>query len=274
MTGELLVLDPDATAEATVDPAVLLRREKVARGQRWRARARLIAIAALAVVTVLALIAWFSPLFRVGTVRVKGLDAERRAAVQKIGNGQKGRSMWMVDTGTIARRVDAVAGVSDVHVTTKWPSTVVISARGLQPVAYAATADGQVALVDAEGRVVQLATEVPGDLVRLDGATLDAAVGSKAPQEFRDALAVAGAMSKRLTSHVVSVRTDQSSGVTLVLDGSGEVVIGDAEHLPTKLRSVETMLSGRVVLACLERIDVRVPSAPTVTRNRKCTGNG
>lgn len=267
-----LQVEADADPVHAIDPRVRARKDSVEDIERRRRRRRRLVRFGIPASILAVLLVLVSPLASIRTVTVKGLSGERYTDVVEVARKEKGRPAILVDSGAVKRRIDAIPGISDVEVTVQWPWAMTVVATGLEPVAYAATSSGGVAGIDAEGRVVELFDAVPDDLVRLEGATVDNAVGSSAPDEFLDALAVAGALSPRLISNVTAVRTDRKTGVNLDLEPSGYVVVGSTEDLADKLRAAETLLSGKVVLDCLDRVDVRVPTAATVTRDPKCTG--
>ena len=53
--------------------------------------------------------------------------------------------------------------------------------------------------------------------------------------------------------------------INLLLTGGGRANLGDSSELGPKLQAFETVMA-RVDLGCLDTVDVRVPSAPVVTR--------
>jgi len=92
----------------------------------WRGYRLWTAVGVL-VVTVLVVLAWFTPVLSVRTVRVDGLAAVSEEEVRTRLEIPDGRSMLRIDTTAIAQRVAAIPKVRSVRVQRKFPSTVLVS---------------------------------------------------------------------------------------------------------------------------------------------------
>jgi hypothetical protein len=97
------------------------------------------------------------------------------------------------------------------------------------------------------------------------------------PVEYTDLARDVLAQLRPITSEAVNGLSVGASGaVTLVArvpGGSSEAVLalGGHEDLPAKAIALESVLSGTVELACLERVDVSVPTRVTIQRSGGCT---
>ncbi len=114
----------------------------------WRGYRLWTAVGVL-VVTVLVVLAWFTPVLSVRTVRVDGLAAVSEEEVRARLEIPDGRSMLRIDTTAIAQRVAAIPKVRSVRVQRKFPSTVLVSVVERTPVVYLESPDGA-HLIDAE----------------------------------------------------------------------------------------------------------------------------
>ncbi|MFE3546706.1 cell division protein FtsQ/DivIB [Nocardia sp. NPDC059177] len=114
----------------------------------WRGY-RLWTAVGLVAVTVLVLLAWFTPVLSVRTVRIDGLSAVPQEEVRSRLEIPDGRSMLRIDTNSIAQRVAAIPKVRSVRVQRKFPSTVLVTVVERTPVVYAESPDGA-HLIDAE----------------------------------------------------------------------------------------------------------------------------
>lgn len=258
--------------EPEVDTRLLERRLDVEREDRLKGRKKLLVIVGILAVVVAAAVAVLTPIIGISTIEIVGIEGPGREAIKEAVEPERGKAAFWVDEAVIENRVEAIPGIADVQVVVGWPSTLTVNARPLVPVAYAATLDGRVASIDAEGTVLEIGDAVPQEIVRLENAAVPAAVGEKVPDEFLESLDVAESLTRRLTAYVVSIAMTKPTGLVLRLDPVGEVIFGDTSDLELKVRATETLLSGKVVLGCLSRIDVRVPTAATITRDKKCTG--
>ncbi|WP_278265556.1 FtsQ-type POTRA domain-containing protein [Nocardia sp. AG03] len=114
----------------------------------WRGY-RLWTAVGLVAVTVLALLAWFTPALSVRTVRIDGLSVVTQDEVRSRLEIPDGRSMLRIDTNSIAQRVAAIPKVRSVRVQRKFPSTVLVTVVERTPVVYVESPDGA-HLIDAE----------------------------------------------------------------------------------------------------------------------------
>ncbi|MGW5574271.1 cell division protein FtsQ/DivIB [Nocardia thailandica] len=132
---------------------------------------RLWSVVAVAAVTVLVALAWFTPLLSVRTVRIEGLAAVPEAEVRTRLEIPDGRSMLRIDTDAIAQRVAAIPKVRSVRVQRVFPSTVRVTVAERTAVLYFDSPQGT-HLVDGDGvefaiepaplGVPKLLTERPG----------------------------------------------------------------------------------------------------------------
>lgn len=249
-----------------VDPRMRSRRIEVQRHAGRRRLRRVLAVAgtlgALAAVYGLAR----SPVLDVDHVRATGGEHTGAAAVATAAAIERGEPMLTLDTGAVARRVEALPWVDEARIERRWPGTVRISVTERTPAAVVPLGEDRSALVDLTGRVLDVGQEPPADLVRVSGLQRRPDAGESLGREGRDALAVVGALGERLPGGVVEVTTDLEAGLAL----GGRVRFGTVDDLEDKVVAVETVLAD-VDLACLGVLDVRVPSNPVLTRIDSCS---
>jgi hypothetical protein len=124
------------------------------------------------------------------------------------------------------------------------------------------------ALVDGDGRVLELDPEPAPGYLLLANVPLPGPAGSTLDASAADALAVAVAMPSSLRPKVSTVAAG-GDGVVLRLVAGGVVRLGPATDLGPKLRAADTVLT-EVDMADLCAVDVRVASAPSLTRGKSC----
>ena len=125
-----------------------------------------------------------------------------------------------------------------------------------------------VALIDADGRVLDHRSTVPSDVAVVEGRAWQAEPGGWIGEAALPALDVAALLPSNLGANVASIH-DDGSGLRLVLFGGGVVELGHATDLDRKFLSTLTLLM-RVDQRCVDRIDVRAPSVPVLTRLDGC----
>lgn len=256
----------------SMDPRVQARRIEV---MRLRGRRRLRLLLALAVGSAIALVAWWtilhSPWFDVDTVTVQGIDRTSPADVIAAAEINVGQPLLNLETSAAEQAIAALPWIATVDATTNLGGDVSFVVTERVPVAAVPGADGWL-VVDADGRVLEHRAVVPTDVTVVEGRAWHAEPGGWVGEGALPALDVAALLPANLRSIVASVRSD-GAGLQLVLFGGGLVDLGDAADLDQKFLSTLTLLM-RVDLDCLDRIDVRAPRVPVLTRLDACPYSG
>jgi cell division protein FtsQ len=201
-----------------------------------RRRTALVVVAATVAVAVLAtwLVA-FSSVFGARSVEVRGTRLLTAAQVREAAHISHGTPLVRIDTVAISRRVQRLAEVASAHVSTSFPSTVVITVTERRPVGYV-RASGRTVLVDRTGtryRTVATAGGLPRFVVP-GGPTGRATAQAVA--------AVAAALPPAVRREVRSIEALSPSAITLVLTRSRVVRWGSAARTPDKARLLPTLL--------------------------------
>ena len=170
-----------------------------------------------------------------------------------------------LDLGAAAEEIVSLPWVAQVTVERSWPGTVEYRIEEWAPVAVVATADGTLCFVGPERHLLGPAGVRPANLVELRGVTAGTSPGEGVAAEAADAVEVAAAMPPDLAEVLPVLSVDGAGELALGRSGGGVVQLGDADRVEEKLVAVRTVLEG-ADLACLERLDVRVPTAPVIVR--------
>ena len=252
----------------SMDPRVQARRIEV---MRVRGRRRLKLLLALMIATALALGAWWtllhSPWFDVDALTVQGVERTDPAEVIAAADIAVGEPLLNIETSAAERAIAALPWIATVDAATDLGGDVSFVVTERVPVAAVPGADGWL-VVDADGRVLEHRAAVPTDVTVVEGRAWNAEPGGWIGEGALPALDVAALLPANLRSTVASVRSD-GGGLHLVLFGGGVVELGDATELDQKFLSTLTLLM-RVDLDCLDRIDVRAPRVPVLTRLDGC----
>lgn len=261
------------SAPPGVDPRIVFRRVAVLRSAGRRRLRRLIAALSVLTIVALAVGATRTPLLDVDRVEVAGTVETDPAAVLAAGGAAglaPGAAMVGLDAAAARRSVAALPWVRDVAIERHWPGTVriVVDERVAVAVVAVAVAAGLAPewdLVAGDGSIVERSAVRPLGLVELLGAQpVDGMLDAP------DALVVAAALPTSVRAAVSGVTAGAEPGtVDLLLADGGRVELGTVTDLPAKLVAVATVLE-QVDLTCLGELDVRVPSAPTLTREASC----
>lgn len=290
---------PRPGGRPAIDPRLRARRVAVARAQ---GRRRLRIFLAAAMVVCLAGAGWLavqSPLLDVDRVAVRGTDHLSAGEVQRAAGVEHRDALLLVDGGAVARRVERLPWAGEVSVGRRLPGTLVIEVTERRPVAWVRTvppagaggADesaasgagptggagsaagvgsagaapaGPVALLDAEGRVLDVVPRPPDGLGELRGVGRVPEPGRFVGRGAAVLRAVAG-LPAGLRAEVASARLHKGRAVVRFRSGpgappAGEVRFGDLVDLPAKVAAAVAVLDrldGRVAY-----LDVSVPGAP------------
>ena len=245
-------------------------RRKAILAARVRRRRRILgwALAALALAAGVAYLVR-TPLFGLSAVRVEGTQAVARDEVLAASQVRIGEPYLGLDLAAIRARVGALPRVAAVRVTRDYPSSLRIAVTERPAVASVSTG-GIYWLVAADGTVLDSAGQRPTDLPYVAGVPLPAGVaaGSRLPPgtELANALTALGGMDRRLEREVAGVNARTLDSLEFTLEDGTRVQYGLAVDQPAKDAAVLLVRrtlkrEGREA----QRIDVRNPSAPTVT---------
>jgi cell division protein FtsQ len=170
-----------------------------------------------------------------------------------------------VDVSATERAVARLPWVNRADVRRKWPGTMIIEITERVAVAAAPAAGGGWAVLDAAGRVLEIAVTEGGvapELPVLEGVQTGAA--GEVVEDEAGSLRVLARLPAEVAGTVRAVAADGGE-VVLRLDGGGEVRFGEAAQIDEKVLALVTVLD-QVDLASLARLDVSIPGSPVLTR--------
>jgi cell division protein FtsQ len=258
-----------ASRRPTADRRIAERRKAII-AARVRRRRRVLGWA-LAGIALAAGVAYLirTPLFGLSAVRVDGVSALERADVLAASRVRVGEPYLGLDLDAIGSRVAALPRVAAVRVTRDYPSSLRIVVTERPPVA-SVSQRGRYWLVAADGTVLDAAAGRPVGLPYVAGVPLPAGVraGSRLPpgNELANALTALGGMRPELKRQVVGVRARTLDSLEFTLRDGTRVLYGLAVDQPAKDTAVLLVRRElRRERREAQRIDVRNPSAPTVT---------
>jgi cell division protein FtsQ len=267
----------DTSAPSPIDPRIRDRRVAVTRAEGRRRLRILLTAVSIASLIGIAWLAVQSPLLAVDAIAVKGTARESQAAVQAAAGVHTGSALLFVDTGAVARRVEALPWVAQAKVERHLPNGLTITVVERLPVAWARRPVppgsplgtlGAVVLVDRFGRVLGDEPAAPAGLPELigmvnvpdRGSRIEPAAPAGAVAQLPDALrAQTGSVVRRRGQAVLQLH-QPPFGAKPAAD---EVRLGNLDEIAAK---------GAAALAVLDQlgrdgshvryVDVRVPGAP------------
>lgn len=229
-------------------------------GERARLRRRhaaapwLAALAGAAVLGILAVVVYATPVLGVRRVEVRGNVIVSADQVRSVAAVPDGAPLASLDLGAIGGRVGSLAPVRQVRVGRSWPSTVVITVTERNAVAALPAAGGAFRLIDPTGVVFQTVPARPAGLAVL-------VLPNPGPDDpgTRAGLSVLAALTGELRGGLVRLVVTAPTRISLELVGDRTVMWGDATDNEAK---------ATVATALLKRpgktIDVSAPSVVTV----------
>lgn len=251
----------------TVAPKMAARRAAVAQA-RTRRRGRRIG----ALVAGLALVGgsvWVSQSFLADVDRIEVVGARHHHAdtIREASGVAIGDALVALDVPGAIAGVEGLPWIEEAVVERRWPTHVVIEVTERRAVAALAASDGAWVLVDDDGVALERRRS-PGPLPQVQGVQASVALGAPVPEGARAPIDLAAAAPRELRGDLGPLEV-RDGEVWVELRGGGQARFGDGEDASDKVAALQTLIE-RVDLRCLEVADLRVPSAPTLTRFADC----
>jgi cell division septal protein FtsQ len=210
-------------------------------------------------------------------IDVVGATRTGTAAVRSAADLERGRDIWLFDTGAAMRRVEGLPWVASARIQRTWPNRVTISVTERVPVARLAL-DGAdptstYALVDADGRVLESGSQLPDD-ARLpllvvqplppDAGTAGAELAASTVGDALEALRRFG----ELGVHMTEIEVEPITGISAVTLSNVRVLFGGIDDIAAKLALFDAIAKRISRPQDVAYVDVRSTSAPTVQYKR------
>ncbi len=247
----------------SVDPRMQARRHSVARSEGLRRLWIVAGLTAVASLAIGAIAVANSSWLDVETVSVEGHERANRSQIITASGIELGEPLVEVDLDGAARAVEAVPWVAEAVIDRSWSGEVTITVTERVGV-IALPTGARYAVVDRTGQQLELLAERPEQFLPVVGVEESGVPGQPVSNEAMAVVTLAVALSPELVAASTEIIVEDGR-LMLGLVVGGRVNLGDVRSLPDKLVAIETILQ-RVDLGCLDVIDVRVPSAPTVRR--------
>jgi len=203
-------------------------------------------------------------------VEVRGVRHTRPEDVRRLAGVEKGEPLLLARAG-VAGRVERLPWVRRARVSFSLPGTLVITVEERVALAWVrrgTTPESGVAVVDADGRVLDQRAAAPERLMEL-------AIGVKVPdpgrlladsRDTRDALRIASSTPDALRARIISVAKGDR-GWTLRLDTVEVVELGSLTDLRSKWVALEAVME-RLGDQSVYLVDLRAPSVPAVREEK------
>ncbi len=204
-----------------------------------------------------------SSMFDVDEVTVTGAERSDPALIMESSGIELGQALLEVDLDRAVEQVQLVPWVGTVDVNRRWNGSISIAVTERGP-SMVLDAGSGFALVDDHGRQLEIVNARPDGYMPVRGIEGSGVAGDMVPPEALPVIALLDALPPEVEDQVSGVRMADGQ-VYLELVVGGRANFGDGSDLGPKLQSFETMLA-KVDLRCVDTIDVRVPSAPVLTR--------
>lgn len=205
------------------------------RGQALRRR--WFVLGTVALLAALVVVALFTPVLGVHTVRVEGTHALSAAKVRAAARIEPGTPILRVDTEAAGKRVSGLSRVASVSVSTSLPFTVTIDVTERSPVAIFEATDG-IRLVDRTGHAYATVKKAPDGLPRINLPKV--AAGDPATEAV---VGVLTALPGKLRDRVTSITASREGDVRFALAGGKKVRWGSTEQSKRKAAVLRVLLS-------------------------------
>ncbi len=280
MRGDVFTGDDDAEAFVVIsdsldhvvivdddrpDPTFEDRRRKQERRERLQ-RVKWLKLAGVvvgAIVIVMAILA--SPLFAIRSVTLEGNVYTSKEVVEQVRDLLKGASVFTVDTGKARTILLDDPWVSDVRITTHFPSKALVEIAERVPVVWYVGTDQKVRVVDARGRVIVVLDGWPTKYLQVEGTGPSLDAGAVADDAYRAAAQLVLALPDEIRPKVASLALSPGGELSMTLKSGTVVRFGQPADLQNKLVLVVVLLR-RQDPATLAVVDVSTGTATVKIR--------
>ena len=280
MRGDVFTGDDDAEAFVVIsdsldhvvivdddrpDPTFEDRRRKQERRERLQ-RVKWLKLAGVvvgAIVVVMAILA--SPLFAIRSVTLEGNVYTSKEVVEQVRDLLKGASVFTVDTGRARTILLDDPWVSDVRITTHFPSKALVEIAERVPVVWYVGTDQKVRVVDARGRVIVVLDGWPTKYLQVEGTGPSLDAGAVADDAYRAAAQLVLALPDEIRPKVASLALSPGGELSMTLKSGTVVSFGQPADLQNKLVLVVVLLR-RQDPATLAVVDVSTGTATVKIR--------
>ncbi|HEY3722015.1 MAG TPA: FtsQ-type POTRA domain-containing protein [Acidimicrobiia bacterium] len=275
--GDGEVAAPGAPDRSPIDPRIRERRVAVTRAEGRRRLHILLTVVCVASAIGIAWLVVQSPLLAVRTVNVAGTSRESQAAVRSAARVKDGSALLFVDTGAVARRVEALPWVASARVSRELPNDLTITVVERVPVAWTRRpvprgaprgTQGELVVIDRSGRVLTGVPYPPTGVPELVGLTKVPDRGGRIEPAGPAAALAALPDALRAQTRSLTMRHGQGALELAAVSGgaippAGEVRLGSLEEIgPKGLAALAVLDQLGVDGEHVRYIDVRVPGAP------------
>ena len=216
-----------------------------------------------AIVVVMAILA--SPLFAIRSVTLEGNVYTSKEVVEQVRDLLKGASVFTVDTGKARTILLDDPWVSDVRITTHFPSKALVEIAERVPVVWYVGTDQKVRVVDARGRVIVVLDGWPTKYLQVEGTGPSLDAGAVADDAYRAAAQLVLALPDEIRPKVASLALSPGGELSMTLKGGTVVRFGQPADLQNKLVLVVVLLR-RQDPATLAVVDVSTGTATVKIR--------
>lgn len=250
-----------------IDPRFKERRVAVLRGEGRRRLRILVGCCVLVALVVGGLWLLRSPLFSVDEVAISGAEQTSLDDVLAAAAIEPGEPLVDLDLDQSRAAIAELPWVDQVVSDRVWPGEVHFTITEREPVAAILGASDWM-IVDGSGRVLEVVDQVPQGLTVIHGPGWSTLPGGWISESAVGAIEVAALLPRGLASSVALIELRDGT-IELGLFGGGVVQLGSSADADEKFLAALSILRG-VDLDCLDRVDVRIPSAPVLTRVPDC----
>lgn len=254
-----------ARRRVPMDPRIRQRRIAVQQDETRRRRRALFAVVGIVIAGLSTWGVTRSPLLNVDTLEVRGGVHTTPSDVAIASGLDRHPPMADVDPMRVTAAIERLPWVDRARVERHWPSTVEVTLLERSPLAVVVAGETW-SLVDPSGRVLAVEKAAPPDLTRIEVTHPPGAPASTVATPIRAALSIIETLPEPLAGRVPVVRVRDDDTIELALDNRVAVLLGPA-GVDTREKLVAlTTLVQKANLARVSMIDVRVPTAPVLTR--------
>lgn len=216
-----------------------------------------------------------SAFFNLQKIKVSGCSTVAEDTVIKLSGLALGTNLLKIDAHEVVKKIEMHPVIKTVHVSRKFPHTLVLQVEERIPVALVVGSDGYLA-IDSEGIYIQQVQDLLNfNLPVISGISLKEGITlgtDLTTSGLEAALQLLRVMDQEFLKSVAEIKAASPYSLTLKMLQGVEIRFGEPEEIERKLQIIQELLIENEEIInnqTVEYIDLRYNSLPVIKRKNK-----
>ncbi len=224
------------------------------------------AAAAVAIMTMLVWLFFFSSVFRLETSEITivgGNEWVSDSQVMEIAEKQAGKSILLVSNSDVEKEIKEIPGVTSAEAKKVMPNKLEVTFKAQKPAAMLKTGEDSMTAVDSKGRVLNSVEGVSVDGIPV--IEVEDVETSLKNRSIKEALKILSSLSESMRNSITKVTAATQDSITTELNGGDQIIVwGDSSEMKLKKAVVDKIINDPNVIGDKHNVDVSAPLRPII----------